>query len=301
MSKKLNLLLATRPAFLTITLLGCLIGLVLPSANKETFAVNFLALCLALFTHAAANLLNDYFDHLNGSDQNNEDRIAPFTGGSRFIQDQILKPRQILLLGITLILLSTALGFYICSQTTWHLIPLGMIGIFIAWAYSAPPFELMSKGALGELAISIAWSLVVIGFASIQKNAIAYEAIPIGVAFGLIVSNILLVNQIPDIRADQIAHKLTLATQTTRNELGCWYLTAISGSYALQIIGIHYLELPKATLITLLLLPIFLHCAKEVSVEINEKKKMKNLIVNNLAAIHLCALLLFFGLLWGSN
>lgn len=301
MSKKLNLLLATRPAFLTITLLGCLIGLVLPSANKETFAVNFLALCLALFTHAAANLLNDYFDHLNGSDQNNEDRIAPFTGGSRFIQDQILKPRQILLLGITLILLSTILGFYICSQTTWHLIPLGMIGIFIAWAYSAPPFELMSKGALGELTISIAWSLVVIGFASIQKNAIAYEAIPIGVAFGLIVSNILLVNQIPDIRADQIAHKLTLATQTTRNELGRWYLTAISGSYALQIIGIHYLELPKTMLITLLPLPIFLHCAKEVSVEINEKKKMKNLIVNNLAAIHLYALLLFFGLLWGSN
>ena len=301
MSKKLNLLLATRPAFLTITLLGCLIGLVLPSANKETFAVNFLALCLALFTHAAANLLNDYFDHLNGSDQNNENRIAPFTGGSRFIQDQILKPRQILLLGITLILLSTVLGFYISSQTTWHLIPLGIIGIFIAWAYSAPPFELMSKGALGELAISIAWSLVVIGFASIQKNAIAYEAIPIGVAFGLIVSNILLVNQIPDIRADQLAHKLTLATQTTRNKLGRWYLTAISGSYALQIIGIHYLELPKAMLITLLPLPIFLHCAKGVSAEINEKEKMKNLIVNNLAAIHLYALLLFFGLLWGSN
>lgn len=298
MSTKLNLLLATRPAFLTITLLGCLIGIALPSATKETFEINFLALCVALYTHAAANLLNDYFDHLNGSDQNNESRITPFTGGSRFIQNQIFKPRQILLLGIALILLSTGLGLYLCSQTTWHLIPLGMIGIFIAWAYSAPPFELMSKGVLGELAISIAWSLVVIGFASIQKNAIAYEAIPIGVAFGLIVSNILLVNQIPDIRADQLAHKLTLATQTTRNELGRWYLTVIASSYALQMIGIHYLELPKATLITFFLLPIFLYCAKEVSVEISEKEKMKRLIVNNLAAIHLYALLLFFGLLW---
>ncbi len=299
MSAKLNLILATRPAFLAITLLGCLIGLALPSAVKETFAINFLAISLSLFAHEAANLLNDYFDHLNGSDQNNKDRITPFTGGSRFIQDRIFKPRQILLLGITLILLSTVLGFYICSQTTWDLIPLGIIGIFIAWAYSAPPFQLMSKGALGELAISIAWSLVVIGFASIQKNAIAYEAIPIGIAFGLIVSNILLVNQIPDIRADQHAQKLTLATQTTRNELGRWYLTVIAGSYVLQIISIHYIELPKATLITFLILPIFLYCAKEVSLAISQKERMKKLIVHNLVAAHLYALLLFFGLLWG--
>ena len=102
MSAKLNLILATRPAFLAITLLGCLIGLALPSAVKDTFGINFLAISLALFAHAAANLLNDYFDHLNGSDQNNKDRITPFTGGSRFIQDRIFKPRQILLLGITL-------------------------------------------------------------------------------------------------------------------------------------------------------------------------------------------------------
>ena len=299
MSTKLNLLLATRPSFLTITLLGCLIGLALPSATKETFGINFLALSLALFAHAAANLLNDYFDHLNGSDQINEDRITPFTGGSRFIQDRKFKPREILLLSITLILLSTALGFYICSQTTWHLIPLGMVGVFIVWAYSAPPFEFMSKGVLGELAISIAWSLVVIGFASIQINAIAYEAIPIGIAFGLIVSNILLVNQIPDIRADQNSHKLTLATQTTRNELGRWYMTVMTGSYALQIISVHYLGLPKATLITLLLLPLFLYSGKGVSLEISKKEKMKSLIVCNLAAAHLYAMLLFFGLLWG--
>ena len=299
MSTKLNLLLATRPAFLTITLMGCLIGLALPSVNKESIAINFLALILAVFTHAAANLLNDYFDHLNGSDQNNVDRIAPFTGGSRFIQNQVFKPRQILMLGITLILLSMGVGLYICSKTTWHLIPLGMIGLSIAWAYSAPPFELMSKGVLGELSISIAWSLVVIGFASIQKNAIAYEAVPIGLAYGLMVSNILLVNQIPDIRADQLAHKLTLAVKTSRNELGRWYLTVIVGSYALQMIGIHYFELPKATLITTLLLPIFLYCAKEISAEISEKEKIKRLILNNLVVIHLYALLLLFGLLGG--
>jgi hypothetical protein len=72
-------------------------------------------------------------------------------------------------------------------------------------------------------------------------------------------------------------------------------LTVTAGSYALQMIGIHYLELPKVTLITFLLLPIFLYCAKEVSLAISQKKKMKKLIVNNLAAIHLYALLLFFG------
>jgi hypothetical protein len=75
-------------------------------------------------------------------------------------------------------------------------------------------------------------------------------------------------------------------------------MVVIAGSYVLQVIGVNYIQLPKTTLITFLLLSIFLYCAKEVSMEISEKEKVKKLIVHNLAAIHLYALLLFFGLLW---
>ena len=292
-----KLFLATRPAFLTITLLGCLLGIALPSTNKESLLINILGLGVALFMHAAANLLNDYFDHLNGSDQNNAGCIAPFTGGSRFIQNQLLKPAQILQLAITLILLGVAIGLYICSQTTWLLIPLGLIGVGIAWSYSAPPLELMSRGVLGELAISIAWALIVIGFACIQIHSIAYEAIPLGLTYGLMVSNILLVNQIPDIDADRLANKMTLATQTTNHALSHWYISIFIAAYTFQIAGIYMNLIPQGTAAAFLVMPIFIYCSRGIAQRGNKKWKIKKLIVHNLIAIHLHSLLLLTGLL----
>ncbi|QWD60871.1 prenyltransferase [Polynucleobacter sp. MWH-UH35A] len=287
---------ATRPAFLTITLLGCLLGIALPSANKESFFMNILGLSVALSAHAAANLFNDYFDHLNGSDQNNLDRISPFTGGSRFIQDQLLNPSQIAQLAVTLILLGSVIGLYICTQTTWLLIPLGLIGLGIAWAYSAPPLELMSRGVLGELAISVAWALVVIGFACVQVHRMAYEAIPLGLAYGLMVSNILLVNQIPDINADRLANKRTLASNVNSRTLSLWYTGTFITAYAFQIAGIFMGQIPKVTGITFLVLPIFSYCSKEIARRSNEKWEIKKMIVRNLLAIHLYSLLLLIGL-----
>ena len=298
MSTVLKLFLATRPAFLTITLLGCLIGLSIPSSRKESMAINLLAVTLALCIHAGANLINDYFDHLNGSDENNRNRISPFTGGSRFIQNHLIKPSEIYQLGFALITLSVFIGLYICSQTTWLLIPLGFIGVTAAWTYSAPPLQLMSRGALGELSIAIAWSLVVIGFAFMQTTNITYQIIPIGLAYGLMASNILLINQIPDIEADRLAQKLTLAAKSSSHELRAWYTGISIAAYTLQIIGIYFYGIPIQTLITLSVLPVFIICANQISGVMVRKDAMKKLILNNLVAIHLYSLLLLIGLLW---
>ena len=300
MSKASNLFLAARPAFLSITLLGCLLGLVLPSHIKGSWAINFLAIGLALSVHAAANLLNDYFDHLNGSDQNNHSRITPFTGGSRYIQNRILTPSQIYGLGLTLIVVSAAIGIYIYSQTTWQLIPIGLIGVAIAWSYSAPPLELMSRGVLGEAAIAIAWSLLVIGFASLQANTIAYESIPIGLAYGLMVSNILLVNQIPDIEADQLARKYTLATTHSQHGLRYWYTCIYIIAYVFQFLGMYFFDTPIETIVTILLLPIFFLCSNEISIPEKTNAQTRKLIVRNMIAVHLYSLLLCFGMLIGS-
>lgn len=297
MSAALNFFLATRPAFLTITLLGCFIGITFPSSTKGSLAINLLAVVLAISVHAAANLINDFYDHLNGSDLNNHNRISPFTGGSRFIQNQLLKPAQIYQLGVVLFILSAAIGFYICLKTSWLLVPLGIIGIVIAWAYSAPPLQLMSKGILGEISIALSWSLVVIGFASMQTTNITYQAIPVGLAYGVMVSNILLVNQIPDIKADRLAKKLTLATKTSGQALSAWYIAGIITAYGLQMIGIYYFDTPRETLLSALPLPAFLYCTKVIAEVKNDKKQIKQLITLNLGSAHLYSILLVVGLL----
>lgn len=299
MSKVSDLFFATRPAFLSITLLGCLIGLALPINAKGSWSINLLAVGLALSVHAAANLLNDYYDHLNGSDQNNLTRITPFTGGSRYIQDQILSPSQVYVLGLALIAISTAIGIYICSQTTWLLLPIGLIGVLVAWSYSVPPLELMSKGVLGEVAIVIAWSLLVIGFASLQEEALAFKVIPIGLSYGFMVSNILLVNQIPDVEADQLAKKYTLATLHTYSGLRNWYTCTYIAAYLFQFSGIYFFDIPVETICTALLLPMFLHCGKEIATPTKAAVQIKKLIVRNMVAVHLFALVFWLGILFG--
>ncbi|HZX30204.1 MAG TPA: prenyltransferase, partial [Rhodocyclaceae bacterium] len=61
---------ATRPAFLSVTLAGALIGLATVSADGVAIdiAKAFLTVLFALVAHAGANVVNDYHDALNGSD-----------------------------------------------------------------------------------------------------------------------------------------------------------------------------------------------------------------------------------------
>ena len=293
-----NYFLATRPNFLIITLLGCCIGLSFPGFGiRSSWNVNFLAICVAMFVHAGANLLNDYCDHRNGSDVNNSERISPYTGGSRFIQNQILSPRQIYSLAFILLAISAILGLYICSVTTWALLPIGLLGIFMAWGYSAPPLQLMSRGILGEVAIAIAWATLVIGMASLQMGQLAVDAIPVSLAYGLMLSNILLVNQVPDINADKAAGKNTLAVQCKNKQIWVWQLLILFSGFALQYMSIYDGALSKYTLITLACVPGFAFCAFLLRSPSNNRTQLKLAIQVNLLTVHMYAILLLSGML----
>jgi 1,4-dihydroxy-2-naphthoate octaprenyltransferase len=107
---------ATRPAFLTASVLPVLVAGAL--AWRETGGnISFLLLALTIVNimliHSAANVLNDYFDDCNGSDAHNYERIFPFTGGSRFIQNNVLGRRETFHLGFGLMLTSGILGLVI--------------------------------------------------------------------------------------------------------------------------------------------------------------------------------------------
>ena len=85
-----TLIAATRPAFLSVTLVGVILGLCSASADGafRSPLLALVTLLFALIAHAGANVINDYYDAISGCDEANVDRIFPFTGGSRFIQNQ---------------------------------------------------------------------------------------------------------------------------------------------------------------------------------------------------------------------
>jgi len=287
----------TRPAFLSITLLGCLMGYVLvPPSEHRSPALNGLALLLALIAHASANVLNDYFDHLNHSDAVNVDRIYPFTGGSRFIQNHLVSPKQTLFAGLLLFFIAALLGAYLINATGMSLLPLGALGLLLVWAYSAPPFQLMSRGMAGELAIALAWSLLVVGFAGFQSLQWLTKSAPLGLGYGLMVANILYLNQIPDIKADKHAGKRTLAASCSPKHYWAIYLLLVMIAYTIQAIGVITALCPSSSLASLVVLPAFIHCCYCLKKSPNSQHDLKRIIINNLIAVHVYAAMICLAL-----
>ncbi len=200
--------LATRPAFLTITLVGVLLGFATAWHGKAPFdnVIALITLLLALLAHAGVNVLNDYYDHLNGTDAANTDRLFPFTGGSRFIQNGVLTPRQTLAFGLILFLMVILGGVWLIGHSGFGLLLIGLAGLFIGWAYSAPPLKLNSRG-LGEVCVAAGFLLIVAGADFVQRGVVVVTPWLVGLPYALMVTNILYINQFPDRAADLSAGK----------------------------------------------------------------------------------------------
>lgn len=204
----LRYVLATRPAFLTITLVGCLLGFATAWFSGAAFHgwTAIVTLVLALLAHAGVNVLNDYYDHLNGTDAINVNRVFPFTGGSRFIQNGVLTPSQMLIYGLLLFALVTTGGLWLIVQSGSGLFWIGLAGLFIGWAYSAAPLKLNSRG-WGEVCVLAGFLLVVAGADMVQRGVPHAQPWLAGLPYALLTTNILFINQFPDREADQRAGK----------------------------------------------------------------------------------------------
>jgi 1,4-dihydroxy-2-naphthoate octaprenyltransferase len=283
----LKFVLATRPSFLTITLVGCFVGLS-NNSNETNWNICILGVLLALLGHAAANLINDYYDSINGTDAINLDRISPFTGGSRFIQNKKLSQQQIKWASITLFLFVILGGVIILiAESSINLIWIGVAGLSLGWLYSSPPLQLMSKGIWGEVAISSVWTLVVIGSFFLNHTNFQEKIIFQGLAYGIGVSSILFINQIPDIKADQAVGKNTLAVTTAKKNLSKVYLIIISASHAIILFGYFLGVLANYYLICLIAYPIQFYVSKNLNSAIKNKFKFEKLIIQTILGAHL--------------
>ena len=163
--------LATRPLFLSVTLFACLIGLGTARANGVAIVwpTAVATIVFALLAHAGVNVLNDYYDALNGTDAINTGRAFPYTGGSRFIQNGVLTLEQTARFGVTLFAVVMIAGVWLTTVSGAGLLAIGLTGLAIGWAYSAPPLKLNARG-LGELCVTTGFALIVIGTDYVQRR-----------------------------------------------------------------------------------------------------------------------------------
>lgn len=286
---------ASRPSFLSITLVGYLIGYSInPSSSDWRLAIAGLA--VALLAHAAGNMINDYHDSKNGSDAKNIDRIYPFTGGSRMIQNGIFSESDINRLALIMFSLSILLGITLVYLTTILLLAIGFLGIFLAWAYSAPPFKLMSRGLAGEISIALAWALVVIGATilnSYNDDSLIMASILIGLSYGLVVANILFVNQVPDIQADRSVGKHTLAASINPENIWIIYLCFYILANAILLIGYQLNILDISHLLPITISPLALYSTYLLKGLNHDEVSLKKVIILTIVIGHLYGAILF--------
>jgi len=291
---------ATRPAFLTASLMACLIGLAIARHDGIALDLKLAAITLlfALLAHAGVNVLNDYYDALNGTDACNVERVFPFTGGSRFIQNGVLTPEQTVRFGFALLFGVALAGLWLMLRSDLQLLYIGLAGLFIGWAYSAPPFRLNSRG-LGEICVAAGFLLIAVGTDFVQRKDFAAAPFVAGLSYALLVTNLLYINQFPDRKADTAAGKLHWAARLDVQHARWGYALIALLAYVWLLFAVAIGWLPMLALLALLALPLSVKAERQLLHHAGQPQQLGGAIKLTIAALllhgGLLALALFIG------
>ena len=268
--KLLIFFLASRPKFLVASAAPVLVGSALGFAVTGTFSPNLfiLALFAAMFLHSGANLANDYFDHLSRNDWVNKN-TTPFSGGSRYIQENILAAKTILILSLSALAIGAALGIAIIILTgSIFILVLGIIGILGGFFYTAPPIKLGYRSA-GEPAIALLFGILpVYGSYYLQTQNI--DIIPVwpAVIIGILIFLVIFINEFPDVAADASVNKRTLVVRFGIGVSVWIYRIALLASVAATVAAmLIYQPFILAGILYLLTLPVMLMAIKAANKE----------------------------------
>lgn len=199
--------LAVRPQFILAGVVPALTGLAV--AVYEGAALDPLAAAVTILgvicIHGGANAYNDCHD--TGSDNINRDHIAPYSGGSRVIQRGLLVLDQQRALAWILLAVGMACGLWLLQFAGVGLLWVGIGGVVLAWAYSAPPLRLTGRG-LGELAVGVAFGILIpLGSYMVLTGRPGWVPVAAGLPYALLTAALLIAAQFPDRVADERAGK----------------------------------------------------------------------------------------------
>ena len=215
------------------------------------FAVT--ALGITLF-HAAANVINDYYDTLYKIDQPDSPtakyRPQPILSG-------MLTPRQLLWEAVILFALTFTIGVTTAFIRSYHVLWIGIIGLLTSIYYTAGPVKFKYR-ALGEFAVFMMWGpLMVEGAYAVQRQALSVKALYISIPFGILVALVLFANNMRDIDYDSRQNVKTLSIVLGSHRSYILFAVLIMTAYA-SVLGmialgimslwgfLIFLSLPKA-------------------------------------------------------
>lgn len=290
---------ATRPKFYPASILPVVAGTAWGGwvAGGFDAAVFLLALFATVCVHAGGNVLNDVGDESGGTDRVNNERIYPYTGGSRFIQAGIMDAHAMARLGTGLIVAATLAGLALTYLRGPMVLAFGVVGLLAAVLYSLGPVRLNATG-VGELVVGFAFGVLpVTGAAWLQSGEITPALIIFSLPVSAWVAAILLINEVPDMSADASADKKTLPVRIGRARTANVYLAMHLLGFAAIVWLVVTGVLPLVTVIVpALLLALATKAAAGIRAGLDDRERMTKSIEATLG-IHTIGSLWLTGIL----
>lgn len=247
----LELSATARPNFLLLTPVCVFLG-VAAARYADPGAGSVLALALvlagALLAHVSVNMLNEYEDFRSGLD--GITRRTPFSGGSGTLPGNPRLAAYTLASGVLALVGTTVIGLYFTLQLGLALVPLGALGVLVVATYSThivrfPLACLVAPGLGFGLLMVTGTALALTGHYS--GTAVLASLLPF-----FLVSNLLLLNQFPDLEADRRVGRRHLPIVLGRRRSALVYAAMLAATYVTIVAAVAAGEFPPPTLLGLI-------------------------------------------------
>jgi 1,4-dihydroxy-2-naphthoate octaprenyltransferase len=239
-----------RVSFLILTPACVAVGV--GTASWQTGELDWLNVVLvligALAAHISVNAFNEYYDFKSGLDQKTQ--RTPFSGGSGTLPANPQMARIALLLAWVTFGVVAIIGVYFVWLQGWQLLPIGILGVILlvtytTWWVNNPVLCLIAPG----LGFGV---LMVMGTHFALAGSYSWSAFIASLVPTFLVSDLLLLNQFPDVEADQGVGRRHFPIVIGRQASSLLYGILLGLAYTSVVVGVLLKLLPVFSLVALL-------------------------------------------------
>jgi 1,4-dihydroxy-2-naphthoate octaprenyltransferase len=211
-----------------------------------------LAFIGGLCAHISVNAFNEYFDFTSGVDSLTV--RTPFSGGSGTLQAHPELAPQARATAIVAAAIVAAIGVYFLFVWGTAIVPLGLLGLFVVIAYTPwftrNPWLCLIAPGLGF------GTLIVMGTDFVLTGTYSWAAFIASLVPFFLVSDLLLLNQFPDVEADRTVNRRHFPILIGRRKSSIIYGAFLAAAYLSIIVGVVLGLFPLTALLGLLTLPL---------------------------------------------
>ena len=290
------MLKTARPAFLLLT--PCCLSIAVAFAIYESIEIDPVNLALiflgALAAHISVNMLNEYYDYKIGLDLQTQ-RTA-FSGGSGTLPTSPELAESVFFCGLLCLVFTALIGLYFLLAIGWGLLPVGLSGMLLVYFYSS---QITRRPLLCLLAPGLGFGpFMILGAYYILNGHYSFAVLMTSFIMLFVASNLLLLNQFPDLEPDRAAGRLHLPILVGRKNAALVYVLFLVMAYVLLLLSVYLKLLPIYSLLGMFTLFLGIPAAIFVLRFYDNMARLMPALALNVALTLSLPVLISIGLIW---